>query len=119
MHAMYMLLIPSIMSSSMMYVTSSPPCSPLIEGGGSFLLQHGDGTVHSPAVLAAGGVHEPGLHHVHRGGHHGGAKPSSEGSREVAGKVICRTRTGRHCIILSYTTRRRGLEPCSAMTTIT
>lgn len=56
---------------------------------GTLLLEHGEGTMASTAVLARGRVHISRLDHVDRGGNDGGAEACPEGRSEVARKVIC------------------------------
>lgn len=62
---------------------------PFVEGSGTLLLEHGEGTMASAAVLVSGRVHISRLDHVDRGGNDGGAEACPEGRSEVARKVIC------------------------------
>lgn len=64
--------------------------SPFVEGSGALLLEHGEGTAASAAVLAEGRVHVSRLDYVDRGGNDGGAETCPKGRSEVARKVICR-----------------------------
>lgn len=69
--------------------------SPFVEGSGTLLLEHGEGTMASAAVLARGRVHISRLDHVDRGGNDGGAEACPKGRSEVTRKVICQGgRTG-------------------------
>lgn len=68
--------------------------SPLVEGTGSLLLEHGKGTVTCAVVLAQGRVHVSRLDHINRGGDDGGAEASPEGRSEVAREVICHEAAG-------------------------
>lgn len=61
---------------------------PFVESGGTFLSHHGESTADGTAVLARGGIHEPGFDHVHRRRHYGGAEACPEGRSEVAREII-------------------------------
>ena len=63
--------------------------SPFVEGPGTLLLEHGEGTAASAAVLAQGRVHVSRLDYIHRGGDDSGAEACPEGRSEVTRKVIC------------------------------
>lgn len=68
--------------------------SPFVEGSGTLLLEHGEGTVASAPVLAQGRVHVSRLDHIDRGGDDGGAEACPEGGSEVAREVICQGGAG-------------------------
>lgn len=68
--------------------------SPFVEGSRTLLLEHGEGTVASAAVLAQGRVHVSCLDHIDRGGDDSGAEARPEGGSEVAREVICQGRAG-------------------------
>lgn len=89
--------------------------SPFVEGSGTLLLEHGEGTVASAAVLARGRVHVSRLDHVHGRGDDGGAEARPEGGREVAGKVICQ-RGGRQGVRRGQAVR---MPPCRSRTDAT
>lgn len=63
--------------------------SPLIEGCGALLGHHLQHTVQGAAVSAWRGVHVPGLHHIHGGGHDRGTEAGPKGRDKVAGEVVC------------------------------
>ena len=63
--------------------------SPLIEGKGSLLGQHGCSTGEDASVLAGRGIHVSGLDHINWGGDDGGAQARTKGGHQVAGQVIC------------------------------
>lgn len=69
--------------------------SPLVEGPGPLLPEHGKGTVACAVVLAQGRVHVSRLDHINRGGDDGGAETRPEGRGEVAREVICHETTGK------------------------
>lgn len=53
------------------------------------MLQHGESTAHSAAVLARARVHEACFDHIHRRSHHCGAEAGPEGGGEVTRQVVC------------------------------
>lgn len=69
--------------------------SPLVEGLGSLLPEHGKGTVTCAAVLAQGRVHISRLDHIDGGGDDRGAETRPKGGSEVAREVICHRAAGK------------------------
>lgn len=69
--------------------------SPLVEGSGPLLPEHGQGTVAGAVVLAQGRVHISRLDHINGGGDDGGAEARPEGRSEVAREVVCREAAGK------------------------
>jgi len=65
-------------------------CLPFIEGGGSFLSQHGESTADGALVLAVWRIHEPRFDDIHRGSHYCCAEAGTKGSSEVARQVVYR-----------------------------
>lgn len=82
--------------------------SPFVEGLGSLLLEHGEGTVASAAVLAQGRVHVSRLDHVYRGGDDSGAEACPKGGSEVAREVICQGGAGKAVKILHSSFQKEG-----------